>query len=126
LGLLVSVWSRRALGSESSRDVELKQGHKLVERGPYAPVRHPIYTGQLLMGLGTAIGSGLLVAFAGWRRRAVYWHVSAPVDLEGCIHQDKKRPDVCATRELSSRASLSFPSSSHHSCIGASSLGRDQ
>ncbi len=65
LGLLVSVWSRRALGDEWSRDVELKQGHKLVERGPYAFVRHPIYTGHLLMGLGTAIGSGMLVAFAG-------------------------------------------------------------
>jgi protein-S-isoprenylcysteine O-methyltransferase Ste14 len=28
-------------------------------------MRHPIYTGHLLMGLGTAIGSGLLVAFTG-------------------------------------------------------------
>lgn len=65
LGLLVSIWSRRVLGNEWSRDVELKQGHKLVERGPYAFVRHPIYTGHLLMGLGTAIGSGRLVAFAG-------------------------------------------------------------
>ena len=65
LGPLVSIWSRRALGMEWSRDVELKQGHKLVERGPYAFVRHPIYTGHLLMGLGTAIGSGRLVAFAG-------------------------------------------------------------
>ena len=46
-------------------DVELKQGHKLVERGPYRFMRHPIYTGHLLMGLGTAIASGLLVAFAG-------------------------------------------------------------
>lgn len=65
LGLLVSIWSRRALGDEWSQDVELKQGHKLVERGPYALVRHPIYTGHLLMGLGTAIGSGRLAAFAG-------------------------------------------------------------
>jgi protein-S-isoprenylcysteine O-methyltransferase Ste14 len=36
-----------------------------VERGPYRFVRHPIYTSHLLMGLGTAIASGLLVAFAG-------------------------------------------------------------
>ena len=64
LGLLVSIWSRTALGSEWSRDVELKQGHKLVERGPYAVVRHQIYTGHLLMGLETAIGSGRLAAFA--------------------------------------------------------------
>jgi protein-S-isoprenylcysteine O-methyltransferase Ste14 len=65
LGLLVSIWARKSLGSEWSRDVELKQGHKLVERGPYAFVRHPIYTGHLLMGLGTAIGSGRLIAFTG-------------------------------------------------------------
>lgn len=64
LGLLLSVWSRKALGNEWSRDVELKQEHKLVESGPYSFVRHPIYTGHLLLGLGTAIGSGRLIAFA--------------------------------------------------------------
>jgi len=65
LGFFVAIWSRQALGAEWSRDVELKQGHKLVQRGPYRFMRHPIYTGHLLMGLGTAIASGLLVAFAG-------------------------------------------------------------
>jgi protein-S-isoprenylcysteine O-methyltransferase Ste14 len=65
LGFLVAIWSRKVLGAEWSRDVELKQGHKLVERGPYRLMRHPIYTGHLLMGLGTAIALGLLVAFAG-------------------------------------------------------------
>ena len=65
LGLLVAIWSRKTLGREWSMDVELKQGHTLIERGPYALMRHPIYTGHLLMALGTAIASGLLVAFAG-------------------------------------------------------------
>jgi protein-S-isoprenylcysteine O-methyltransferase Ste14 len=65
LGLFVCVWSRKALGAEWSRDVELKQGHKLVESGPYRFMRHPIYTGHLLMGLGTAMASGSLVGFAG-------------------------------------------------------------
>ena len=65
LGLFLAIWSRKALGAEWSRDVELKQGHKLVESGPYRFMRHPIYTGHLLMGVGTAIASGLLVAFAG-------------------------------------------------------------
>ena len=64
-GLFLAIWSRKVLGVEWSRDVELKQGHKLVERGPYSSMRHPIYTGHLLMGLGTALGSGLLVSFAG-------------------------------------------------------------
>ena len=65
LGLFVAIWSRKALGREWSQDVELKQGHKLVQDGPYHFMRHPIYTGHLLMGLGTAIASGLLIAFAG-------------------------------------------------------------
>ena len=64
-GLLAAIWSRKTLGSDWSRDVELKQGHKLVERGPYRFVRHPIYTSHLLMGLGTAVASGLLLAFVG-------------------------------------------------------------
>jgi protein-S-isoprenylcysteine O-methyltransferase Ste14 len=65
IGLFAVIWSRKTLGDDWSRDVELKQGHELVERGPYRFVRHPIYTSHLLMGLGTAIASGLLVAFVG-------------------------------------------------------------
>jgi protein-S-isoprenylcysteine O-methyltransferase Ste14 len=65
LGLFVAIWSRKVLGAEWSRDVELKKGHQLVERGPYRFMRHPIYTGHLLMGLGTATASGLLVAYVG-------------------------------------------------------------
>jgi protein-S-isoprenylcysteine O-methyltransferase Ste14 len=65
LGLFVAIWSRKVLGAEWSQDVELKKGHQLVERGPYRFMRHPIYTGHLLMGLGTATASGLLVAFVG-------------------------------------------------------------
>ena len=51
LGIFVAIWSRKTLGVEWSQDIELKQGHKLVKRGPYTFVRHPIYTGHLLIGL---------------------------------------------------------------------------
>ncbi len=74
LGLFVAIWSRKTLGTEWSQDVELKRGHKLVQGGPYRFMRHPIYTGHLLMGLGTAIASGLLIAFAGLASFAVgFW-----------------------------------------------------
>jgi protein-S-isoprenylcysteine O-methyltransferase Ste14 len=74
LGLVVAIWSRKALGAEWSQDVELKRGHKLVQGGPYRFMRHPIYTGHLLMGLGTAIVSGLLIAFVGLASFAVgFW-----------------------------------------------------
>jgi protein-S-isoprenylcysteine O-methyltransferase Ste14 len=49
LGLAVAVWARVTLGRNWSAIPELKQGHELVTRGPYAAVRHPIYTGLLLM-----------------------------------------------------------------------------
>jgi protein-S-isoprenylcysteine O-methyltransferase Ste14 len=54
-GLLFAVWARRHLGSNWSRSVTIKQGHELITTGPYALVRHPIYTGILIGFLGTAI-----------------------------------------------------------------------
>ena len=54
-GLLFAVWAREHLGSNWSRSVTIKQGHELITTGPYAVVRHPIYTGILAGFLGTAI-----------------------------------------------------------------------
>ena len=54
-GLLFAVWARQHLGSNWSRSVTIKQGHELITTGPYAVVRHPIYTGILTGFLGMAI-----------------------------------------------------------------------
>lgn len=54
-GLLFSVWARNHLGRNWSRSVQVKQGHELIQTGPYRLVRHPIYTGLLVAFLGTAI-----------------------------------------------------------------------
>jgi protein-S-isoprenylcysteine O-methyltransferase Ste14 len=66
-GLLFAVWARVVLGANWSRSVTIKQGHELITAGPYALVRHPIYTGLLTAFAGTAIATtqmrGLL-AFA--------------------------------------------------------------
>jgi protein-S-isoprenylcysteine O-methyltransferase Ste14 len=64
-GLLGAIWSRRTLAGNWSSDVQFKQEHELVSRGPYRFVRHPIYTSLLLMGLGTAIAANRLGALAG-------------------------------------------------------------
>jgi protein-S-isoprenylcysteine O-methyltransferase Ste14 len=54
-GLLFAVWAREHLGRNWSRSVTIKQGHELITTGPYAVVRHPIYTGALTGFLGMAI-----------------------------------------------------------------------
>jgi protein-S-isoprenylcysteine O-methyltransferase Ste14 len=57
-GLLFCVWARFTLGRNWSGVVTFKGGHELITRGPYAIVRHPIYTGLLLMLVGTVIVFG--------------------------------------------------------------------
>jgi protein-S-isoprenylcysteine O-methyltransferase Ste14 len=54
-GLLFAVWARAHLGRNWSSSVTIKQGHELITTGPYAQVRHPIYTGILTGFLGMAI-----------------------------------------------------------------------
>jgi protein-S-isoprenylcysteine O-methyltransferase Ste14 len=60
LGLAFAVWARRHIGSNWSGTVTLKENHALIRTGPYAWVRHPIYTGLLSAVLGTAIARGEL------------------------------------------------------------------
>jgi len=64
-GLLVTIWARRTLAGNWSSDVTFKQGHELMKTGPYRFVRHPIYTGLLLMCLGSAIDIGQLRGWLG-------------------------------------------------------------
>lgn len=59
-GLFVTLWARWTLAGNWSSDVTFKQGHQLIKTGPYQFVRHPIYTGLLVMTLGTAINAGRL------------------------------------------------------------------
>ena len=57
-GFAFMVWARRHIGRNWSAVVTLKQDHELVTSGPYALVRHPIYTGLLLAFIGSAIALG--------------------------------------------------------------------
>jgi protein-S-isoprenylcysteine O-methyltransferase Ste14 len=64
-GLAVMLWARVILGRNWSADVALKEGHELVTSGPYRWVRHPIYSGLLLMALGWAVWRGRYSGFWG-------------------------------------------------------------
>lgn len=64
-GAALAIAARVALGRNWSREARIAVGHELVRSGPYARIRHPIYTGALMISLGLAIESGLLAASIG-------------------------------------------------------------
>jgi protein-S-isoprenylcysteine O-methyltransferase Ste14 len=55
IGLAIALWARVHLGQYWSDKVVLKVDHQLIRSGPYAHLRHPIYSGVLLAVLGTAL-----------------------------------------------------------------------
>jgi protein-S-isoprenylcysteine O-methyltransferase Ste14 len=66
-GVLFAIWARATIGKEWSAEVQIKEGHELIRTGPYARIRHPIYTGILLAVAGSALAIGeyrALVALA--------------------------------------------------------------
>ena len=63
LGLGFAIWARRHLGNNWSARPAIREDHTLTRTGPYAIVRHPIYTGLLTGVLGTAIVTGSMLAF---------------------------------------------------------------
>ena len=54
-GSLFTTWAKWTLGVWFSATFGVKPWHKLVTSGAYAVVRHPIYTGALVMGAGIAV-----------------------------------------------------------------------
>lgn len=54
-GALLAAWGKIALGHLFSATFGIKEGHRLVTSGPYALVRHPIYTGIITFIAGTAL-----------------------------------------------------------------------
>lgn len=55
LGIALALWARIHLGQFWSDKVVLKVDHRLIRTGPYAHLRHPIYSGVLLGVAGTAL-----------------------------------------------------------------------
>jgi protein-S-isoprenylcysteine O-methyltransferase Ste14 len=78
-GALVIVQAARALGSGLTPFPKPAEGAELVEHGPYAVVRHPVYTGGILFALGISLALSpwaLLAAAA----LALVWALKAAVE----------------------------------------------
>ena len=58
VGAGIAIWARYSLGQYWSARVTLKVDHQLIRSGPYAWVRHPLYSGLLLAMAGTALVVG--------------------------------------------------------------------
>ena len=65
-GVALAVWSRRVLGSNWSGAVRITEAQRLVQTGPYAFVRNPIYSGIALAVLGTALVAGTIGGLVGF------------------------------------------------------------
>ena len=55
-GLAFAIWARVNIGRNWGGPMTRKEEPELVTSGPYRLVRHPIYSGILTAGIGTAIG----------------------------------------------------------------------
>ena len=64
--------------AESTVRIQPEIGHTVVTRGPYRAVRHPMYSGMMLMHLATGIilGSGWAIVVAGVMAALIVWRTS--------------------------------------------------
>jgi protein-S-isoprenylcysteine O-methyltransferase Ste14 len=65
LGFAFAWWARVHLGKLWSGRITRKTDHRVIDTGPYAIVRHPIYTGILLAFYATAGAKATLFGLAG-------------------------------------------------------------
>jgi len=80
VGIALAIAARVFLGRNWSGVVTVKKDHELIRRGPYAMVRHPIYSGILVGLLGTAIVLGEVRALIGVAVFAVAFRVKSLVE----------------------------------------------
>lgn len=71
--VLFRLYSIRHLGQFYSHRVRIRSGHKIIQDGPYAIVRHPAYTGMILAHLGFTIFFFNYVTLTLW----AFFHVPA-------------------------------------------------
>ena len=68
IGAVLRGWAIVLLGRYFSRTVTIEEGHQLITSGPFRLIRHPAYTGMLIvdtaiiLGLGTWVGAAVMFA----------------------------------------------------------------
>jgi protein-S-isoprenylcysteine O-methyltransferase Ste14 len=104
VGLGFAIWARVHLGRNWGTPMTQKNEPELVTSGPYHLVRHPIYSGILLAGIGTAVALSWLwltaVLLAG-----IYFVYSAAVEER---YMTEQFPDTYREYKRSSRMFVPF------------------
>jgi protein-S-isoprenylcysteine O-methyltransferase Ste14 len=104
LGLGFAIWARMHIGRNWGTPMTQKDEPELVTSGPYHLVRHPIYSGILAAGVGTAIALSWVwltaVALAG-----VYFLYSAMVEER---HMADQFPDIYPPYKRSTKMLVPF------------------
>jgi protein-S-isoprenylcysteine O-methyltransferase Ste14 len=75
-GISFTWWARIHLGRFWSNAITHKEGHRVIDTGPYGLVRHPIYTGLITgilatgiaVGMATSIIGAILIAAGMWQK----------------------------------------------------------
>jgi protein-S-isoprenylcysteine O-methyltransferase Ste14 len=103
-GLLFAVWARIHIGRNWGTPMTQKQDPELVTSGPYRLVRHPIYSGILLAGVGTSVALGwrILVIFG---LSAIYFIYAATQEEK---FMSKQFPDAYPAYKRSSKMLVPF------------------
>lgn len=103
-GLGFAVWARVHIGRNWGTPMTRKDEPELVTSGPYQLVRHPIYSGILLAGIGTAVALSwmwlIAVALA-----AIYFIYSATVEER---YMAEQFPETYAAYKRSTKMLLPF------------------
>jgi protein-S-isoprenylcysteine O-methyltransferase Ste14 len=79
-GFLFCWWARLHLGRLWSSAIARTENHRVVDTGPYALVRHPIYTGIYIALAATAAVRGTVPAALGAVAMAFGWYVKARIE----------------------------------------------
>jgi protein-S-isoprenylcysteine O-methyltransferase Ste14 len=104
LGLGFAIWARIHLGRNWGTPMTQKDEPELVTSGPYRLVRHPIYSGILIAGIGTAVALNwtwlTAVILAG-----IYFGYSATVEER---YMTEQFPDTYPTYKRSTKMLVPF------------------
>jgi protein-S-isoprenylcysteine O-methyltransferase Ste14 len=80
LGFVFAWWARLHLGRLWSGRITRKEGHYVVDTGPYAIVRHPIYTGIFAAAIATTVVIGSVHAIVGLVLTIVGFWIKARIE----------------------------------------------